>query len=185
MRRSILTCVFVAALTATTHAETQPTPAVSRTGASTAAASNATGPTVWGILPWGGFGIGGRYMIPLGIPGVVHSSSVHDAFAVEVGADYLTWNHDYVDGNYAWSEILAVGGFMWSFWLTDSFALYPKADLGYAMGWYSGYKYPGRPAYGGLFLSGDAGAIYRLGGGLSVRGELGTDGLKAGVAWLF
>jgi hypothetical protein len=185
MRTIMLTFVLVAALTATAHAETQPTPGVSTTGSASSPGGNAAGPTVWGILPWGGFGIGGRYMIPLGIPGVVRSSSVRDAFAVEVGADYLSWDHGYVDGNYSWSEILLVGGFMWSFWLNDSFALYPKADLGYAAGWYSGYRYPGRPAYGGPFISGDAGVIYKLAGGLSVRGEVGTDGLKAGVAWLF
>jgi hypothetical protein len=185
MRTTILICVFVAALSATAHADGQPAPAVSTTGSLSSPGGRASGPTVWGILPWGGIGIGGRFMIPLGIPGVVHSPSVHDAFAVEVGADYLQWNHGTVNGDYTWSEVLAVGGFMWSFWLTDSFALYPKADLGYAFGWYSGFDYPGRPRYGGLFLSGDAGAIYKLNSGLSLRGELGTDGLKAGVAWLF
>jgi hypothetical protein len=182
MRATILSFVLIAALSATASA--QPTPAVSTSGSSSLGGA-ASGPTVWGILPWGGFGIGGRFMIPLGIPGVVRSSSVHDTFAVEVGADYLRWNHDYVAGDYSWSEILAVGGFMWNFWLTDTFALYPKADLGYALGWFSGSDYPGRPSYGGFFISGDAGAIYKLNSGLSLRGELGTDGLKAGVAWLF
>jgi hypothetical protein len=185
MRTTVLICLFIVALSATAHANAQPTPAVSTSGSSSFPDGGVSGPTVWAILPWGGVGIGGRFTIPLGIPGVVHSSSVHDVFAVEVGADYLHWNHDYASGDYSWSEILAVGGFMWSFWLTDRFALYPKVDLGYALGWFSGYDDPGRPTYGGFFISGDAGAIYKLNGGLSLRSEVGTDGLKAGVAWLF
>ena len=140
------------------------------------------------MLPWGGYGIGGRMMLPLPIAGVIHSPSVRDTFAVEVGADLLHWSYDYgfTPGGYSWTEILAVGGFMWNFWLTSQFALYPKIDLGYALGWFSGWNQPGpQPTYGGLFISGDVGAIYKLTNGLSLRAEVGSANLKLGVAWLF
>jgi hypothetical protein len=190
MRTTILTCIFVAALSATARAQDPqsapaPTPAVSASGSSSMGAGHLTGPSLWGILPWGGFGIGGRFMIPLELPSVIRSGPIHDTWAVEVGADYLHWNYGYVNGDYQWSEILAVGGMMWMFWVNDQFAFYPKVDLGYAFGWFSGFNYPGRPTYGGLFLSGDAGVVYRLSGGVSLRAELGTDGLKAGAGWLF
>jgi len=148
------------------------------------------GPSVWGIVPWGGYGIGARMMFPLGIPGIVHAPNVRDTFGLEVGADLLHWSYDYgIPGNgfnYSWTEILAVADVMWSFWFSNQFALYPKLGLGYAFGWFSGWDSPGpRPTYGGFFVSGDAGAIYKLAGGLSLRAEVGSDGLKAGAGWLF
>ena len=115
-------------------------------------AQSLRGPTVWGILPWNGVGVGGRMMLPLSIPGLLHSPSVHDNFAFEVGADLLHWSYDYGvpgpnGGTYSWTEILAVGGVMWNFWFNDRFALYPKVELGYAFGWFSGADFAGRPGY--------------------------------------
>lgn len=192
MKKLIIICGLLTILTASARADepAAPPPAVSRSSPSTGGAEHLAGPSLWGILPWGGLGFGGRMMFPLAFQGVVHAPNVHDTFAIEAGADFLHWSYDYGPagpngGNYSWTEILAVGGVMWSFWFNDQFAIYPKLELGYAFGWFSGYQYAGRPSYGGLFLAGDAGAIYKLSNGLSLRAELGSDGLKAGVGWLF
>jgi hypothetical protein len=188
----IITVIGLLTILTTAARADEPTPptAVSTSSPATGGAENLKGPSVWGILPWGGLGFGGRMMFPLGIQGVVHAPNIHDTFAIEAGADLLHWSYDYGvpgpgGGTYSWTEILAVGGIMWNFWFNDRFALYPKVELGYAFGWFSGFEYAGRPSYGGFFISGDAGGIYKLNNGLSLRAEVGSDGLKAGVGWLF
>jgi hypothetical protein len=165
-----------------------PPPAAGVMVAGPGVAQSLTGPTVWAILPWGGYGVGGRMMIPLGIPGVIRSPFVVDNFAIDVGADVLHWSYDYgyAPGGYGWTEVLVVGGFMWDFWFTNRFAIYPKAELGYALGWFSGFDGAGtRPTYGGFFIAGDAGVVYKLDAGLTLRAEIGSSGAKVGVAWLF
>ena len=42
-----------------------------------------------------------------------------------------------------------------------------------------------QPTYGGFFIAGDAGALYKLDNGLTLRAEAGSDGLKLGAGWLF
>jgi hypothetical protein len=189
--RSLVTFLMSAALAATLFAarpalaQTAPPPTISIGGSST----SLKGVSLWGILPWGGYGVGGRFMIPLGIRPLLSNTSVRDSFAVEVGGDLLHWSYDYgVPGatfNYSWTEVLAVGGVMWNLWLNDAFALYPKAELGYAFGWFSGADFVGRPAYGGFFLAADAGLLYKLNNGLTLRAEAGSSGLKVGAGWLF
>ena len=52
------------------------------------------GASVWGRLPWGGFGAGGRFMIPLKARPLLRNTSVRDSFALEFGADILHWSYD-------------------------------------------------------------------------------------------
>jgi hypothetical protein len=188
------------AQTAAPAPEAAPPPALNTsapTGAPTAvtggAAPSLTGPSIWGILPWGGFGVGGRFMIPLGIRPLLVNTPVRDSFALDVGADLLHWSYDFglagAGGfNYSWTEVLPVAGLMWNIWLNDRFAFYPKVELGYAFGWFSGWdgmNGVSQPAYGGFFWDGAVGAMYKLPAGVTLRAEAGYAGLKLGAGWLF
>ena len=176
-------------------APTQPPPTVSSAGtASAPAAPGMKGLSLWGIIPWGGYGAGARFMIPLPIPSLLVNAktSLHDNWDLEFGADLLHWSYNLgVPGNsfrYSWTEVLPVAGVMWNVWFNQNFAIYPKLELGYAFGWFSdwntGYG-ANQPTYGGFFIAGDAGALYKLDNGLTLRAELGSDGLKLGAGWLF
>jgi hypothetical protein len=150
------------------------------------------GISVWGILPWGGVGVGARFAIPLGIPPLLSATSIRDSFAIEFGADLLHWSYDFGapgdNFNYSWTEVLPVAGVMWDLWFNHNFAVYPKVELGWAFGWFSGWNGvagDAQPTYGGFFIDGDVGALYKLGGGLTLRAEAGSDGLKLGAGWLF
>ena len=148
------------------------------------------GPSVWGILPWGGLGIGARFMLPLAVRPLLVNTPVRDAFALEFGADLLHWNYNAgVPGapySYSWTEFLPVFGAMWNIWLNDRFAFYPKIELGYAFGWFSNLgSNMALASYGGVFADGAVGALYTLGGGMTLRAEAGSAGLKLGAGWLF
>jgi hypothetical protein len=186
MRIATVAALAITLSSTAAFAQSEPAPSSS---VSTNVSSNAgaKGPSLWGILPWGGFGIGGRFMLPLGIKPLLTNTSIHDSFALEFGADYLHWSYNWAGaGDYSWSEILPVVGVMWNIWLNENFALYPKLEAGYAFGWFSNWNYGGsRPSYGGFFIDGAGGAMYKLGGGLTLRGEVGVAGLKLGAGWLF
>jgi len=176
-------------------APTSPPPTVATPGTTWApAAPGMKGLSIWGIIPWGGFGAGARFMMPLPIPSLLANAgtSLRDTWDLEFGADILHWSYDFgVPGNsfnYSWTEVLPVAGVMWNLWFTKNFAVYPKLELGYAFGWFSdwnGGAGTNQPTYGGFFIAGDAGALYKLDNGLTLRAELGSDGLKAGAGWLF
>jgi hypothetical protein len=145
--------------------------------------------SVWGLLPWGGFGIGGRFMMPFPtIPRLLTHTKFTDYWALEFGADYLHFSYAYVGASdYAWNALLPVAGIMWQFWLLPNLAFYPKAEVGYEFGWLSGYNGPAgtTPSYGGIFINGAAGVMYQLPMNLTLRGEAGYAGAKLGVAWQF
>jgi hypothetical protein len=150
-------------------------------------APSVRGASVWGVLPWGGIGAGARYRMPLPIPSLLRSAKVRDNFSLELGADVLRWTYGadtLYSSSYTWTEILPVAGVSWNFWFSDSFALYPKVEAGYAIGWLSNDAYA-LGGYGGTFVSGAGGLLYRVGGGLTLRAEAGSSGLKAGAGWLF
>jgi hypothetical protein len=178
----ILTLALLALLAATSSSSAQ---TVSTT---VSPAPQSHGPSLWGILPWHGIGIGGRYMIPLSVKPLLTNTNVRDGFAAEVGADLLHWSYGIgVANDYSWTEALPVAGIMWNVWLNEQLALYPKLDLGYAFGWFSGWNetYGSRPTYGGFFWDIALGGMYKLGNGLTLRGEIGYAGLKLGAGWLF
>jgi len=148
--------------------------------------------SVCGILPWGGFGIGGRYLMPVGIPRLLSKTRFMDGWALEFGADYLHWSYSYgapgiSSFDYSWSEFLPVVGMMWQFWVNESFAVYPKAEAGWAFGWYSNAASgaTGLSGGGGPYASGAVGLIYKFTNAIAGRAEAGYSGLKAGVAFVF
>jgi len=177
-------------------AETTPPPAVQAPGSASgpslfSSADGPSGATVWGILPWGGYGIGARYMLPLPITHLLTKTKFKDYWTLEFGADMMHWNYDYGFGttgySYSWTAIVPVVGMMWQFWINDSFAVYPKIELGYEFGWYSDTQGSTGGLSGGnrFYPDGTAGLLYRLGNGITLRAEAGYVGGKAGVAWLW
>jgi len=148
------------------------------------------GPSVWGILPWGGVGAGARFMMPLGFPPLLRNTALRDSFALEFGADLLHWSYNFggpgFGYSYSWTEVLPVVGAMWNIWVNDRFAFYPKLEIGYAFGWFSDLgTNMAQGSYGGPFADGAVGALYKLGNGLTLRAEAGYSGLKLGAGWLF
>jgi hypothetical protein len=190
--RTVLAASFAIALgtSATALAQSEPAPTSSVGTTVSPSAGGETGPTVWGILPWNGVGIGARFMMPLKmIPPLIkgNPNNIRDSFALEFGADYLHWSYDYPGlHDYSWSEFLPVVGAMWNVWFNEHIVAYPKLELGYAFGWFSNWDYGGnQPTYGGFFWDVALGAMYKLNNGLSLRVEAGYAGLKLGVGWLF
>jgi hypothetical protein len=189
MRTVVVTAALAIALGSASRANAQSqSPPVSSVGTSVPSGAVSTGPTLWGILPWGGIGIGGRFMLPLSLPPLLTNGPVHDSWALEFGADLLHWSYGYAGfaHDYSWTEVLPVVGGMWNVWFNEHIAAYPKLELGYAFGWFSNWDYPGsRPTYGGFFWDIALGAMYKLNNGITLRAEAGYAGLKLGAGWLF
>jgi hypothetical protein len=145
--------------------------------------------SVFGILPWGGIGVGARYLMPLPmIPSLLTRTRFKDGWGLEFGADYLRWSYGYLGGpDYSWSEFLPSVGMLWEFWVNDQFSVYPKIEGGYAFGYYSNTQVnaTGLSGGGGPYVSGAVGLIYKFTSGIAVRAEAGYSGLKGGVAFTF
>lgn len=150
------------------------------------------GLSVWGILPYAyysstGLGLGGRFMIPLSFPPLLHTPNVRgDGFALEFGADYLHWSESVpFYGDFSVNWFLPTVGVMWNVWLNEKLVLYPKFSLGYYYAWVSNLP-SGYGGYGSsVYWDIDLGAMYKLDNGLTLRAELGYSGLKVGIGWLF
>jgi hypothetical protein len=145
------------------------------------------GLSAWGILPWGGIGVGARFMMPVGIAPLLRGSGVRDSWALEFGADFMHFSYGYLTSDYSYNQVVPVIGLMWKIWLNQQFALYPKLEAGYAIGWWSDWNstYGTQPNHGWLFWDVTAGLLYKLNSGLTLRAEGGYAGLKLGVGWLF
>jgi hypothetical protein len=142
--------------------------------------------SVWGFIPWArGYGAGVRYMMPLPITPVLGGTAVRDSWGLEFGADIMHWSCGYGPNDCGWTQLVPVVGMVWLLAINDQFVVYPKVEAGWEFGWFSGPSFAGRENFGGLFVAGAAGAMYKLTNGLTLRGELGSFGLKAGVGWLF
>jgi hypothetical protein len=181
LNRSALAAVVAAAFLAS------PAPAVARPSRGGEMLS------VWGVLdpgPISGVGLGGRLMLPLVPQGVLHAR-IRDEITLELGADFIHYEDRvgyqpyYLD--YSWNGFLPVVGAAWNFWLTPELALYPKLDVGYWFGWYSGWRDDygyGHPGWGGAFLQGALGVIYQL-RSVAFRLELGSGLMRVGVGFPF
>jgi hypothetical protein len=193
--RTLTAAAFALVLGSTTlaFAQSQPAPEsapASSVGTTVPGALESKGPTVWGILPWNGLGIGGRFMLPLPIKPLLTNSNVRDSFALEFGADFLHWSVGWPGySDISVNEFIPVVGVMWNIWISDQLAFYPKLELGWGFGWVTwpdGYTASTTySAHRGFYPDGAAGALYKLKNGLTLRGEVGYAGLKLGVGWLF
>jgi hypothetical protein len=146
-----------------------------------------TGISAWGVVGYGnGLGAGGRFMVPVISEGLLHNDRFKDQLAVEFGVDLLRFSYDFLGDSYGFTEILPVAGFLWNVWLSDTFALYPKLDLGYGVGFITGWEdaWGTHPVYGGFFWQTSVGLIYKT-NSVALRLELGHGLLKAGVGFGF
>lgn len=145
---------------------------------------NTAGYSAWGIAGWEGeIGLGGRYMLPIGDRGFLKHPDISDRLAAEVGLDVVHHRYTWPDGTrYSRTGLRPTAGVLWTVWLSGSFAFYPKFDLGYEFGWYSGRKdaWGAQRSRSGPFWEFLAGALYKA-GPVALRIELGSLGLKAGV----
>jgi hypothetical protein len=145
--------------------------------------------SVLGILPWGGIGIGARYLMPLPmIPSLLTRTRFKDGWGLEFGADYLRWNHGLIGGpDYSWSEFRPSVGMLWEFWVNDQFSVYPKVEAGFAFGYYSNTPAGATGLTGGdgFRVDGAVGLFYKFNNGIAVRAEAGYLGAQGGVAFTF
>ena len=148
--------------------------------------------SVWGVLPYNyggfGFGVGGRFALPLPIPSLLPKGGrIRDNWSIEFGAGYVRFSLGVLSSDYSVNWFLPVAGVRWNVWLSDNFAVYPKAEAGYEIAWVSGYPSgSSAPTYGGVYVSGAAGLIYKIGGSsVTLRAEAGSFGLKGGVGFVF
>jgi hypothetical protein len=189
MNRTILAAVALAVAVAAAPAHAKQ--ASSAAGAGTHPTGASTFSLALDLDPWpGGVGFGFRVGLPLAPQGILHAK-VRDELVLELGGDYLHYSEHVGYGPYAvdysWNGLLAVAGLEWNFWLVPQLALYPKIDLGFETGWYTGWNpapgyYYDRHAYGGLFAQIAAGAIYRL-QSVDLRLELGSAMVRLGVGF--
>ena len=143
------------------------------------------GPTLWGILAYGGYGIGGRFALPV-YGSLLHHPTLRDNLTIEFGGDYVHWSEGYIGYDWSWTVIRVAGGVMWDIWVNDQFAFYPKAEIGFNH-WtynYGGFTGTGR-SDSPVFINGAAGAMCKTNGGLTLRAEAGYTGLALGVGWFF
>jgi hypothetical protein len=169
-------------------------PAAAKPAANRAPARGSKVLSLWAVLdpgPISGFGFGGRVMLPIEPAGLLQHPRIKDEITLEVGADFIHYDDrawlypGYVD--YSWNGFLPVVGATWNFWFTPQLAVYPKIDLGYWFGWYTGPDpYPGwgRKGFGGAFAQGAVGLIYRL-ERASLRVEAGSGLLRLGAGFPF
>jgi hypothetical protein len=132
-------------------------------------------------LPWYyGFGVGGvvRYEIPILPDGFI--PSINDEFSLEpsFGVAYSGYaGVNFLDLNPALYGI-------WSFNFSKEFRAYGGLGLGANIGVYTGSITTGlNVTY--FFWDICAGVFYKLSDSIALRGELGSQGLKAGVAFYF
>jgi hypothetical protein len=154
-------------------------------------APSGRGLSLWGVLPYSyggfGFGFGARFALPLPIPSLLPKDSrIRDNWSLEFGADYVRFSLGYFSSDYSVNWLLPVAGVRWNVWLTDKFAVYPKAEAGYEIAWVSGFPSgSSAPTYGGFFISGAAGLLYQVAGSLTLRAEAGSFGFKGGIGLAF
>ncbi len=146
--------------------------------------------SIWGVLPYSyggfGYGLGGRFAMALPIPSLLPPGRIRDNWSIEFGADYVRFSLGYLSNDYTVNWFLPVVGVRWNVWLTENFAVYPKAEAGYEIAWVSGFPSSySTPSYGGVFVGGAAGLLYTIGGNLTLRAEAGNFGLKGGLGFAF
>jgi len=190
-------------------AEPAPPPAATPAPGWAPPAATAVGsaPALKGLSPWlvanngtgyygFGYGIGASFLFPLSFPPIFKNGRIHDIWAIEAGLDLTRHSYAY----YGCSAILnncadtasilltPYAHVMWQVWLNESFAVYPKAGMGYGIR-ISGNDYCGSGVLGcsdpfPLRIDGGGGVLYRT-GAITLRGEVGYDGIRGGLGFFF
>jgi hypothetical protein len=147
--------------------------------------------TIWGLAGYGhygdaaGFGLGGRYQLVVAPQGILHAASVRDELGLEFGLDWAHYSWPYRGSDWTYNEVSPVVGLTWNFWLDDRLVLYPKLDVGFRFGSWSGNAYPyGHPGgYGGPTVEGALGLVFRADPRIALRLEAGSYALRFGLAF--
>jgi hypothetical protein len=128
-----------------------------------------------------GLGVGARYQKTIVPQGFIRDSEITDDLGIEGSFEF---RHHSVDDDWSYNEIDLAAGVVWNVWFTERFAVYPKLGLGYGFGWFSDDFGQDESDYGGFFLLGAAGVLYRL-DAVTLRAEIGSQSLQLGVAFTF
>ena len=129
--------------------------------------------SVMAYLPWYyGFGIGAtaRYSIPIVQNGFI--STLNNSVSLEpgIGIEFSS----YAGSSYTLVTPYVVG--TWNFYFSDALRAYGGIGVGWHIGSYGGL---------GAYIDGVVGGYYKLGSGLTLRGEVGYGGPKIGLAFAF
>jgi len=200
MRRlSLLVSLLVVcvAVPAQAQSTTKKTTTSASPAAAPAAASATAGSTmdnnisIWGIVGYRysagtGWGLGARYQKVVVPEGFLHlTNGVKDELGVEGGIDYTSYSWDFYGYGWTYNEFDILVGVTWNFWINPKLCLYPKLDLGFGFGsWSSSFTGENPSGYGGVFFQGAAGVVYKL-NRVSLRAEVGSSSLRAGVSFAF
>jgi hypothetical protein len=138
-------------------------------------------------LPWYyGFGVGAelRYEIFIVPHGFI--PTINNSFSLEpsIGLAYTTYG---VPG-YNWSitDIAPALYGLWSFYFSPAFRLYGGLGLGYNIGIATApYGYNGTIGDSYFYWDPVVGISFKLAQNFALRGELGTQGVKAGISFYF
>jgi hypothetical protein len=144
--------------------------------------------SVWGLVGYGSmFGAGVRYQKVIVPDGFLKNPNFRDQLAVEGGIDYA---HESVGFGFGFGDVSInyfrpAVGVMWNFWLNPQLALYPKLDLAYEFAsWSAPNGFVGSASYGGFGVEGAGGVMYKL-SSMTLRAEVGSSFLKAGLGFQF
>ncbi len=189
-----------------TNAPAAPTPTTQPDGAATASAAG--GPTtagtpgnagnldnavtLFGTLNYAysgsgtGLGIAARYQKRLADRVAIRNHpTIHDDIGIEVGPGYSHYSFSVLNYDLSYNEYSVFVGVVWNFWFNDRFAVYPKAEIGYRFGSFSGNNAFGDPpGFGGVGFDGGGGIIYKL-DPVALRAEVGNYDLRLGAALQF
>lgn len=139
-----------------------------------------------------GYGFGARYQVPLVPEGFLRHPRIKDDLAIDAGIDFVhvNWGRWITDfnlstGQYTYDDLtfnafIPTVGVLWNFWLTPKFAIYPKINAGFAIGWWNVDWYGSGPDMNAFFIEGAAGLTYKL-DGFSLKAELGSGMLQLGA----
>jgi opacity protein-like surface antigen len=138
---------------------------------------------------WEGFGIGvtGRYEIPIVHDGFI--GSINNSVSIEPSLGLAHTSYGYgrfggFDRDLSITNITPAVYGLWSFYFSEDFRAYAAVGLGFNIGIVSddyGTGYEANHFYWDLA----AGLFYNVSSSIALRAELGNQGLKGGVAFLF
>jgi len=164
-------------------------------------------PALKGLSPWlvanngsgyygFGYGLGASFLFPLSFPPIFKNGRIHDIWAIEAGLDLTRHSYAYYGCSVLLNDcadtssilLTPYANVMWQVWLNENFAVYPKAGVGYGIR-VSGNGYCSNSAFGcsdpfPIRIDGGGGVLFRT-GAITLRGEVGYDGIRGGIGFFF
>jgi hypothetical protein len=132
-----------------------------------------------------GVGLAARYQKTLSSQDFLHIPGIREDIGFEGGVDYYHYGFSEPGfADYSLNEFLFLAGIVWNFWLNDKVAIYPKLEMGFGFGSFSGLNGADPGGYGGFAFQGAAGIAYKA-SALTLRAEAGSGSLRLGAAFGF